>query len=368
MSLPHLLIAILSLSSCGGTVIADSSNAPEVDSGIAPGKTDSGGVPKVDAESPFEASSPKPPTCSGSASFVCYDTCSNRAHGSPNCVGGKWACAFPTPMRSDQCDGPPPGLPIMCPASPPTDLAFHCCTADGVDVPPYCQQMDAYFFVCQSGKSTPKGTPCAQSVVDAGRDAATDAGSVDGQKPTVSQCGDSRFIDDMEDGDNLICNVDGRSGKWSWIGQATTKIPVSTDFPSDILGGRAGSSRALHFGADGLQSDVGIATELVASGTFNASRYQGIELWTMVNPPPGGTADKITVALDDDQSCVGTCTGAYRVELSSGTGWQYHLLLFSAFTAGGKPPLDATHLKSLQLLLYPGPFEAWVDDVAFVVR
>src|SRR5262249_54128094 len=138
-------------------------------------------------------------------------------------------------------------------------------------------------------------------------------------------------------------------------------------FPSDIPGGRGGSSRALHFAATGIQGSTGLGTLLRTGASCDASAYQGIEFWARLVPPPHmPPMYELTVGLHTDDTCAPTCASPYVVHLSVGTAWDYYRIKFSAFSAAGRPALDPSRLRSLQILLSGSDFEAWVDDVAFI--
>lgn len=168
----------------------------------------------------------------------------------------------------------------------------------------------------------------------------------------------ANVIDDLDDCDNHIAAVDGRTGFWfgyvDKAGSMGVPDPTMTFKPS--AGGRTTTSRCYaHL------TGTTVSGGYVGWGVFfmqdtaavDLSRFTGIELWAR------GTGN-FAVSLGDGTSRYGTA----MVPVSN-ADWQRVTLKWSDFSkAGAGPPL--TTMKNLQLDVWGNQtFDLSIDDLSF---
>ena len=222
-----------------------------------------------------------------------------------------------------------------------------------------------------------------------------------GIHPTpAASCADPLMIDDMEDGDGVICVRDGlnrRHGPWVIVGDfssMSTVEPAQGIFaPDPIVGGRGTSSHyAAHFAGSGftdwgalmgftLNDDQGLF-----SSTYKASAYGGITFWMKSNVPVAvnfripatSPVDKGGMCADIGTS-VQNCNNNFQFRISAPpepNQWaEYHVPFASlAQATRGHPRVptfgDATWNADLLVgvqfdVELNNAFDVWIDDVAF---
>jgi hypothetical protein len=211
---------------------------------------------------------------------------------------------------------------------------------------------------------------------------------------------DLDVIDDMEDGDERIAMVNGRSGAWSINNDATPaamQFPAAHGFfvPTRVSPPRGTSQWAVRtFGSGFLGStqDGNGWAEVQASfisfaatptdagpgaGTYDARGYRGVTFLARVGE---NTQTVVRLTFPDAQTndrggqCqqdAGECYNSFGKNMNLGTDWARYTVTFSELaqqTTFGKmfPAVDTEHLYSLNFtFIGAAPFDLWIDDIAF---
>src|SRR6266850_6171122 len=107
-------------------------------------------------------------------------------------------------------------------------------------------------------------------------------------------CADPLMIDDMEDGDRLVCGSNGRHGEWYTKDDGTsTNISPKGDFTQTLIPGGRGTSRyaarltGFGFTSWGASMGFHLNGEGPAAQPFDASATQGIKFWMKSTVPVG---------------------------------------------------------------------------------
>jgi hypothetical protein len=213
--------------------------------------------------------------------------------------------------------------------------------------------------------------------------------------PAASACTSPLMIDDMEDGDGLVCRNSAYSGGWFVIvspdGGTTSPLPNTVVLPEAIpSGGRSGSLKAIHFSGTGLGSVpeyaiVGVS--LNGSGVpYDAAYHRGVTLWA--RSASGSLKVRMnmvtmeTLPEELGGSCVydgyDSCYDHFGAFLTLTPTWQQYTIGFQGGLAqegwGVVATLDLAHLLSIDFLMdrhpvrtpnNPADFEYWIDDVQF---
>ena len=188
------------------------------------------------------------------------------------------------------------------------------------------------------------------------------------------------YIDNMEDGDNVILARDGRIGYWYTYHDATTGT-LNPDMGVNVVmepipGGRCGattSTKAMRVTGSGF-------TDWGSAFAFSL-KYQGISFWARVGET---SIDTIRVSVGDQWSqpegghCTTTpnngpmaCYDTFGSGVTLGTRWERHSVPFGQMEQRSfglqRPSLDQTTLMTVEFTIDPGApvFDIWVDDVAF---
>jgi hypothetical protein len=181
-------------------------------------------------------------------------------------------------------------------------------------------------------------------------------------------------IDFLEDGDNRIEPVAGRTGYWyKFNDTAGTQLHGNEEIP----GARGTSLWAYHTSGSGFTSwGSGIGLDLNGPGgqskqPYNASAYLGVTFW--------GRAEStlpLKVVFPDAHTdpAGGICTVCdkhFIAAIQLDAQWRKFTILFSSLTQEGvsTPPrtaLDSAQLMSIQWRTNPGAvYDYWIDDIAF---
>jgi hypothetical protein len=187
-------------------------------------------------------------------------------------------------------------------------------------------------------------------------------------------------IDDMDDGDRLIEQVDGRSGAWSDSHGGTAGPTMFPDpagpFTMTATGdGCPGYSAYVHGGpfVDGM------ALFLFGLGSpYNASAYTGFSFWAKID---SGTSPGLRVAFPDKDTqpegalcqwsaALNTCFDHYGIRMTLNTTWTKHSIDFSSLAQDGWGHLgaafDPSTIYEVQFQIpINATFGIWIDDVAF---
>jgi hypothetical protein len=195
-------------------------------------------------------------------------------------------------------------------------------------------------------------------------------------------CTSTLVIDDMEDGDQLICASQSRSGDW-WTALgptlATIDPPTNEDFPAFPLGAdaRPGSAYGMHLAGQGFgrtDDDWASLGFFVAGGdAYSLSASQGIKFYakSSVDLEIRVTfATATTTPTAEGGDCVEDCNDHYALAAAFTTTWQEFTIPFGdlAQAGWGEKPKDLAHTLFIYFG-YVGPdggattFDFLVDDI-----
>ena len=207
-------------------------------------------------------------------------------------------------------------------------------------------------------------------------------------------CSDPNTIDDMEDGDRLICNTGGRTGDWFTIadGAEGTLSPAqgATFTMTPIPGGRGDSRMAARMTASGFTTyaQMGLFLKNVSgiAQPYDASATGGITFWMKTNAPIVDvnflTSETVPVSaggLCSDIATTFNCDNAFIFNITNPhPDWFQYYVPYSALsqanykadpngnTIAGSAAWDPTSVTYVQFAVYqPTNVEVWVDDVSF---
>jgi hypothetical protein len=208
-------------------------------------------------------------------------------------------------------------------------------------------------------------------------------------------CSDPQMIDDMEDGNNLICKSGGRSGNWYTVADGTegTLSPaqgaVFTMTP--IPGGRGDSRIAARMTASGFTSWAQMGLDLKSvSGVgmaYDASATGGITFWMKTTATSMGVNLHISATdpvsrggLCADSATTYNCDNAFSFGITSphpDDWFQYYVPYGALWQPGekgdangnliaGSATWDPTALTNITFTVnQPGNVELWIDDLSF---
>ena len=191
--------------------------------------------------------------------------------------------------------------------------------------------------------------------------------------PTITPTWPPEWIENCDDGDDVIMIHQGRNGWWfdSTDGFGTQTRAIEP-------GGPAGSSHALHYSGSGFTdwgSGVGF-NFVVPSGSavaYDASMYDGIRFWARAE---AGSSTALRVILPNAQThpdggiCGAGCWDAFGVDFTITTSWAEYTIPFSAvaqqgwgFDPGAFDPsvlynLETRHNANLS-------YNIWLDNFTF---
>jgi hypothetical protein len=189
--------------------------------------------------------------------------------------------------------------------------------------------------------------------------------------------GAAPLIDDFEAPDSRVLPSDGRSGSWMTYDDGTGKqTPPGSSalFPSRIPGGRGSSKSALHvMGGKFTRWGVTLGAELADAGCYDASAYDGVELYAK---GPGKL--RIGLQMIDVQDvkygglCSKDCYNTHRAVITLGKTFERHVVrwkdLQQLFEGGPPVTFDPKRVRFIEFGVAPEdtPFDIWIDDVTFV--
>jgi hypothetical protein len=212
------------------------------------------------------------------------------------------------------------------------------------------------------------------------------------------------LIDDMEDNDEFVAEIAGRSGRWVTDNDGSgTTVPVkSANFPmTELVGGdaRAGSTYAVHLDAQGFQGGmwgafVSVHFKYPDATPYDASAYCGFHFWAKRGIDDESFPLSIEVRVPDrytipvDGNCtdpaaggaagaVGFCYDHHKRTVSLSSEWAEYTIFFDQLKQGNwsgfeQSPLgeiDETSIASIEFFMVkPQALELWVDDVSFIKK
>lgn len=196
-------------------------------------------------------------------------------------------------------------------------------------------------------------------------------------------CTDPNVIDDMEDGDAIICQSNGRNGVWYTAGDHTSDdLEPGSDFsPTRIADGSQGTSQyAARFTGSGF-TDWGalmgfnLSVHDNAVGMVDVSADHGIKFRMRSNVPVSvnfltpETVELLHGGHCTDGMITSNCDNHLSFEITvPGSGWMDYRVPFSALhqQRPGSAKWNGRNVYGIQFLVPPGaPFDVWVDDVGF---
>jgi hypothetical protein len=209
-------------------------------------------------------------------------------------------------------------------------------------------------------------------------------------------CSNPLLIDDMEDGNGVICNSGGRQGSW-WTGgdgpEGTLSPAQGATFTmAPIPGGRGDSRMAARMAGSGFTSlGAWMGLNLDSSGgvtrPYDASAHGGVTFWMKTDALDVGVELPIsaTTSASDGGSCIDSATTfncenhfSFFITPPKTDDWiQYHVPFSALWQAGdggdangnvivGSATWDPTSLFEVQFSVHTeASFELWIDDLSF---
>lgn len=232
----------------------------------------------------------------------------------------------------------------------------------------------AYHFILNSNASpthTPVFSPTITPTITLTRTSTPDWTSTN--TPVASPTWPPEWIENCEDGDDVILVHQGRDGWWFDSTDGTGIQDRSVE-----SGGPAGSAMALRYSGTGFYdwgSGAGF-NFVIPSGSavpYDASMYDGIKFWAKAGP---GSSTALRVILQNAQThpdggiCGSNCWDAFGMDFTLTTSWAEYTIPFSAvsqqgwgFDPGAFDPavlynLETRHNANLD-------YEVWLDNFVF---
>jgi hypothetical protein len=194
--------------------------------------------------------------------------------------------------------------------------------------------------------------------------------------------GANAVIDNLEDSNNVIPLIDGRTGNWYQYSDQTATPTLTI---AAIPGKRGPNSLvAVHTTGSGFMTwGSGIGVDLnSSSGTkqpWDASAYRGVTFWgraeatvSVTNTYPDGNTDPSGGVCNALPAPDGVCDHHWNVGISLTPTWKRYTVLFAdlVLEPGTVPPPtapDPSRLVSIQFRVQPGTtYDFWIDDLAFL--
>jgi len=244
-----------------------------------------------------------------------------------------------------------------------------------------------------SGGSSPSGTAGSAPTGTAGTAPAGTGGQMGGAlsacpaPPAAGAIGDT-LIDDLEDKDNGVAKVGGRSGFWytyvDALGSTITPKPDSTGAAPLLPGStncHGGMACIIVSGTTGAADTVGMKYPYAGVGfdfsnakkpcVYNGSAYSGIKFWARGDVE---ITIKVNISATADAAGGGTCatgcSNGHGLKVVLTPDWAQVDVPFATImqdpTWGTQVPFDKATLLSFQVQ-FPsgGPFNAALDDLTF---
>jgi hypothetical protein len=183
-------------------------------------------------------------------------------------------------------------------------------------------------------------------------------------------CSNPLLLDDMENGDNFICQSGGRQGQWYVFGDHKAQLEQA-----QIPGGRGDSNYAARLtgaGLSGWGAGMGFGLKGPPKEPYDASAENGINFWMR------GTGLVLVQfrlpATTPIADTPGTCTNEWDCDNhfhfgidSSGDEWVEYRVPFAALRQGldGTATWDPSQLLAIEFSVQAQDFDVWVDDVSF---
>lgn len=188
------------------------------------------------------------------------------------------------------------------------------------------------------------------------------------------------LIDDLEDGDAVIYELNGRIGVWYAYndGSGGTSNPAADGGFLPTSGGPNGSAYAAHLVGSGFSSwGAGMGFDINNSGglvkhPFDASGYTGIAFQARGNVSVFFKVQtEAVVPTGEGGTCTAgdSCNDAHRMVIDLDSTWQQYVVPFAMLQQAGwgqGAAWDPSSILGLQWEVEPGSaFEVVVDEVGF---
>jgi Carbohydrate binding domain (family 11) len=190
--------------------------------------------------------------------------------------------------------------------------------------------------------------------------------------PSIAS-GDAPMIDDLEDGDSLILENEGRSGGWYTYEEQSGDHTFRN---AAVAPSRLGSTRAIHSTGTDHGAWAGVGLNLSGSCVSDATYYKGVHFWAK----GGGSLVRVAlttpglIPAEDGGLCTGLdgeCWDAFRVELSPTPEWKEYFVPFTEFEQLGygadAGELDVGRIRTIEFQSEAAPIDLWIDDLSFYI-
>ncbi|MFO7177633.1 MAG: hypothetical protein DIU78_002935 [Pseudomonadota bacterium] len=208
-----------------------------------------------------------------------------------------------------------------------------------------------------------------------------------GTAESASGCATPGLVDDMEDGDDVLCTHEGRSGTWFTANDGSVngvqEPPLLAVVRPVEASDRAESTRAMRTTGSGFSNwgaALGFHLRSTNGEPYDASGYGALTFYAK-----GKVNGKLRVALrtrdlappDQGGTCrenSGTCLRYHGADIALTTNWHQYRIPFETLAreGNGGPSFDPKSVVGVEFRVpVPAaiqPFEVWVDDVAFETR
>jgi hypothetical protein len=202
---------------------------------------------------------------------------------------------------------------------------------------------------------------------------------------------DPLLIDDMEDGDDAICDSGGRHGEWASASDgSSTNLSPATDAVFNqamIPGGRGASHLAARLTGGGIAGYARMGFELnhqsLGEMDYDGSKFDGIT-FSMKSAVPVtlGFTSPQTLSVGDGGTCDPTpaqesCRRHFQFALgTTGNEWLDYQVPFSALrqaadratpfsTVAASATWDSSRLRAMAFVIASSDFDVWIDDIRF---
>lgn len=172
------------------------------------------------------------------------------------------------------------------------------------------------------------------------------------------------FIDDLEDGDETIAALAGRSGAWFLFNDGSANQTFVIDMGCD---GPSGASACAHSTVSNVPEYAGFGFSLLADETpYDASAYRGVRF-----AAKNGRAGAVTVSIVTGASAAADGVPGFEAQVQIGPNWRDFEVTFAelelaSWYAGPRVTFSATELVKIQFMTGAGTsHDIFVDDLEF---
>jgi hypothetical protein len=204
-----------------------------------------------------------------------------------------------------------------------------------------------------------------------------------GAEVASGKCDD--LVENAEDGNNQVLPSGGRSGYiYTYVDpEGSTVEPPPGNYggifePS--AGGTQGSALALRFHGTLVEAGIvygGLGLNLLdPKGPYDASAHGGIAFWARSGKGPGHVQLKVPDEnTDPDGGKCSNCYNDFQKRFDLDETWRRYVVRFDELAQEpdwGSPRPEALTRHGVYSLQFqvaePGPYDIWLDDIAFCAR